>query len=176
MFAIDCYSKEDYKKINKALRGQEVEYSNSEEKERLDKQTDIIFDTLKKKTLPEDMTLYRGVKNPVFILGEGYADKDIEQLRDEVIGSVFCDDAFCSTSINRMTALTSFADSWDGTIMEISAPQGANGICLKELSSNKKEDEILLQKGSYFRVDDINYDDTCKYAVKVTLIGRNAYE
>ena len=169
--ALEGYSNDDYKKMNAELRGKDVDYATPEQKARLDDQAKTISDTLDNKNLPEDMTLYRGTNDPEHIFGKGYQDKSLEQLRQENIGTVFCDDGFCSTSIDRGTA-EDFARSWIGTVMEVSAPEGANGMCMHDVSGHAGENEVLLQKGSCFRIDDINYDRSSGYTVKTTLIGR----
>lgn len=171
--ALEGYSKDDYRKINDSLRGKDVDYSTPEQKERLDNQINTISDTLDSKELSEDMTLYRGLNEPKSIFGEEYADKSLDQLRQENIGKVVYDDGFCSTSIDRGTA-QDFANSWNGTVMEISAPKGANGMCMSEVSAYSGENEVLLQKGSGFRIDDINYDRFSGYTVKASLIGRRS--
>ncbi len=165
------YCGDGYQKINPYLRGKEMNLAPESEK-LIQNDINKMTDVLNQKELPRDMNLYRGLNSPQAIFGDGYKDKSIEQLNNEFVGKVFVEPSFCSTTTDKNTANT-FANSWDGTVLEISAPQGANGMCMGEVSPYSSENEVLLQRGSAFRIDSISQGDRGAYRVNTTLIGRN---
>ena len=127
--------------------------------------------TINDKHLPTKMNLYRGVSNPgAFLQDPNWNSKSLDQLRAEYVGKVAVDDGFCSTSTSRGTA-QDFANTINGTVVEITAPKGANAMCMKDLSGFD-EKEVLLQKGSGFKIKSIDYDPMTGYRIKADLIGR----
>ena len=116
--------------------------------------------------------MYRGVSTPGdFLQDPNWKDKSLEQLRAEYIGKVAVDNGFCSTSISRGAA-EDFKRTWDGTMVEITAPKGANAMFMQHVSIYGHEKEVLLQKGSGFKITDIDYNPRTGYIIKAELIGR----
>lgn len=168
--AIRDYSCEDYHKINNYLRGKAPDM-DSYQKKVLDEKINLMSDVLDTKTLSDDMNLYRGLSNPQSLFGDDWRDKPLSQLRLENVGKVIYDDGFSSTSIERNIAKT-FANTWNGTVMEIKAPKGSNGIFMGDISQHPYEKEVLLQRGSGFRIEGVDKDPNGEYVVRSTLIGR----
>lgn len=168
------YAKEGYIDLNKYLCNKEnnkVEFY-PEKIEMLELKDKEISKVLDNRELPEDLKLYRGINSPRFIFGNDWKDKSIEDLQNEFIGKIIYSDGYSSTSIDRSVA-ESFSNNWGGSIMEINAPKGANGMFMGELSSFD-EKEVLLHKGSGYRINGIRADERngTGYVIDCTLIGR----
>jgi hypothetical protein len=101
--------------------------------------------SLKRSVLPEDKTVYRGVQHD-FINGS--------------VGDTFTDRAYVSTSTERGTADQFRTDHGRlgeeaGALIEIRLPKGTNGADMTALSLAYSESEILLPRGSRFRITGI---------------------
>ena len=169
--SLERYSGDDYRKMNDSLRGKDVDYVTPQQEQRINDQIDNVTDVLDQKELPKDTNLYRGMDSPKHILGDDYQAKSLDQLRQENIGKVYTDDGFCSTSTSHAKA-ADFSQARDGTMVEISAPKGSNGMYMGDVSTRPYENEVLLQRGSAFRIDGIDYSMKDGYTIKSTLIGR----
>lgn len=96
--------------------------------------------------IPEDAILFRGGSSS-FLEG---------MIPSEAVGNVITDYAFVSTSVYRGTGfdfmMTSFEKGKVPVLAEIFVPQGRNGMWLANLGKSRVEGEILLPRGSRFRV------------------------
>ena len=174
--ALDNYSGDGYEDINNYLRGKDIsEFKTDMVKENIN----AISKVLDRKQLDKPMMLYRGVKDAEPLLGEGWQEKSALQLNNELKGTPYSDNAFISTSV-RYDKAEKFANTRNGAIMVIRAPEGANGMVLGSVSAidsdkapeSTKEREVLLQKESCFRIDKVTKDEFGRPTVYCTLIGR----
>ncbi len=168
--AFKKYSELEYIKINNLLRGKKTDFISEFQRTDIEQQIEKIGNELNEAKLPQKMMLYRGVSSPEVILGKDYREKTLDELRTKYNGQIVEDKGFCSTSIDRKEA-EKFAYKQDGTVLDIVAPKAANAICMGNLSSYKTEKEVLLQKGSFFKITGIDYDGV-NYAIHMELVGR----
>lgn len=170
--AFDEYSGDGHRIMNQYLRGKNPEFVSQNQKEITEQYIGSMVNAINERTLPHTMKLYRGVSTPGdFLQDSNWKDKSLEQLRSEYIGKVAVDDGFCSTSISRESA-EDFKRTWDGAMVEITAPKGANAMFMQHVSIYGHEKEVLLQKGSGFKITDIDYNPRTGYIIKAELIGR----
>ena len=87
---------------------------------------------------PPPADVYRGVASNEFT---SYVDK-------LGVGQTFTDSGFVSTSTSYATA-SSFGGSSGGTVMKIKTRQG---LSIKAWSSHASENEVLLPRGSRFKI------------------------
>lgn len=128
--AITLYTGSSYKAINRHLRGISANPS-------LDPTIENISNGLKKFTLEENLTVYRGWDDDLFGL-------PVEQLK----GLVYSDDAFYSTSLLPEKA----KDFSKNFFAEIRVPAGFAGATVRPISNFPHEYEFLLDKGTTFRI------------------------
>ena len=170
--AFEDYSGDGHRLMNQYLRGKNPEFVSQSQKEITEQYIDSMVSAINERTLPHTMKLYRGVSTPGdFLQDPNWKDKSLEQLRAEYIGKVAVDNGFCSTSISR-DAAEDFKRTWDGAMVEITAPKGANAMFMQHVSIYGHEKEVLLQKGSGFKITDIDYNPRTGYIIKAELIGR----
>ena len=166
------YGKEDFEVINEYLRGK-----TNDVMEYRKQQIEGITNACESSKLPKSGTLYRGMDHP-YVFDRGWAGMSIEELRKEYVGTIYKDDGFCSTSSKREVAEKEFANARYGTVVEISAPKGAEGVFMGNPSKDgaslatHPESEILLNRGSEFRIDRIDPRPEGGFYVKTTLVGR----
>lgn len=140
--------------INNALR--KPSNSDAESTKLCIKRMDGLF---KRAKTEEDMFVMRGVAN-------NYAD----ELCKMEIGTTYEDKGFTSTTTSLKTA-TAFSHSH--TVIYIHVPKGSKAISVKDNSSYETEDEILLNRGSKFRVlNKVDNGETAnvRYSLYVELI------
>lgn len=130
--ALATYGGSGYASINAALRhgeGGSTHIKNA---------TKHIDEYLKNAELPEDTTLYRGVK------GE-YA-KILKSILLE--GTKFVDKGFVSTSVRKEIS-EGFSH---GLLFKINAPKGTKGAAIGSYSGHHGEHEVLLPRNTVFKV------------------------
>ena len=151
--AIKEYTGDAYININDSLRG-------------LDTMTDenkIIHDhlssALDRARLPSDMILYRGASTQ----GLG-ALRELSP--DELIGKIFTEQAYMSTSTIETVAEGIFGDM----LMTIHAPMGAKGLDVSSISAFTHEAEILFQAGTKMLIIDAKIIDGIHHIVVEILL------
>lgn len=165
------YCLDGYQEINGYLRGTNTREFSTEYVSIVQDDINNLTETLNEHRLGRNMTLYRGVSNPRYIIGDNWRDMSIEEINSSNIGRVFHDDGFCSTSVDPNGA-ADFSQNWTGATMIIQAPADANGMCVGSYNNRVAEREVLLQRGSNFRIDGVNRDRYGNCVIRVTLIGR----
>lgn len=148
--ALQLYKSEGYVNINEALRNP-VAYMNNVSGIKYDgtmgsiRAIDMAMDLAPR--APETFITYRGV--------QGEAARRLIQLQP---GSVFVDDAFVSTSLNKGMALNFTQDienPWagEGIVVQIVNPKGSKGIMLDTfMTGGGNEMEWLLPRGLRYEV------------------------
>lgn len=101
-----------------------------------------IYTALNKSKLPEDVTLFRGMRaRGVFLEGK------------EAIGKVYSDKVFKSTSLLNDNAIQFAHGKEPSVIMRIKARKGQRGAYLDgKLSNNPQEQEVLLPHDAKFLI------------------------
>jgi hypothetical protein len=88
-------------------------------------------------------TLYRGIRT---------TPERIDSFVRSV-GTVVSDPAFVSTAKDENIAKSFFREGkTTGILMEIKIPDGAKGAFVSQLSKNRYEEEVLLPRGSKFKI------------------------
>jgi len=171
--ALSHYCEEGYRDINGYLRGNLTRELTTDYASVIQDEINSLTDIINERQLGRNMTLYRGVDNPRHIIGDDWRDLSVEELNERNVGRVFQDRGFCSTSVSQ-TGASDFSQSQTGATIIIQAPEDANGIFVGSYNNRTQEREVLLQRGSNFRIDGISRDQYGSYTIRVTLIGRGA--
>ncbi|MBQ7642924.1 MAG: hypothetical protein IJS67_03380 [Clostridia bacterium] len=169
--AIRNYCGDGYRDINGRLRGTNTRETSPDYAAIIQDDIDRITETLDERRLGRNMTLYRGVSNPRYILGDNWQNTSEEELNNANNGRVFQDSGFCSTSVDPDGA-AEFAQSYNGAMIIIQAPADANGMAVGAYNSRTSEREVLLQRDSNFRIDSVSRTRYGNCVIRVTLIGR----
>lgn len=169
--SIRSYCSDGYVDINELLRGTTTHEHTPEYTRIIHDDIDNLTEVLNNHQLSRNMTLYRGVTNPGFMLGRNWEDMSTEELNTANIGQVFHDDGFLSTSTHPDGA-GEFAQCRTGATVIIQAPANANGMCVGSFNPRSNESEVLLQRGSDLRIDSISRNSYGNCIINATLIGR----
>jgi hypothetical protein len=135
MGAVKSYSAAGYSDINGYLRGKktlsELEFLEPKE---LKRSITALDGAIAKNEVNRDLILYRG-------FGEGAPIIDV--------GQAITDRGFISTTISEEQARLK---AWGGMLAEIQVPAGQSALALGEASITPYEFEMLLPRGTSFRV------------------------
>jgi ADP-ribosyltransferase exoenzyme len=136
--AAETYTGGDYEPINGGLRQGNVPREYQTTVKNLDS-------AISQSKLPENTVLYRGTSlSP-------------ERMANIKPGATFSDPAYTSTSINPRIP-DSFARGEGKTMMRIKAPAGTNGLAVNNVSNFDGEHEVLLPRGTNYRVTNVYKD------------------
>ncbi len=137
------YTGEGYIPINSSLRGKGLNHPDNK------KNITNLDSAIKKSRFDKSVSylLYRGI-------GKNRKDEISSQIGTNLddktaVGRVYTDSGYVSTSLQ-----TSTANRFGNHLLTIKTKPGANGIDLAGGSSNALEKEVLLPRGSKFRITD----------------------
>lgn len=130
--SISAYTGSSYASINDCLR-----YKDG----CADAHAKNIESYLNKSSIPEPITVYRGMKGDFAKFLKSIATK----------GTEFVDKGFLSTSTSGQLA-TKWGQNESGLRLRISVPKGAKGAPISHFGSHSNEHEVLFQAGSKMRV------------------------
>lgn len=134
--ALKAYTSDGFDNLNYFLRGQVTRASPNSFKNSID----LLDGALKKASLSEATTVYRGMDQTVY-------DRMMKHLK---VGDTFVDHAYGSTTLDPRVAINSIAG---GPIFKVTVPRGYSALPLGEkATSHIGEVEVLLKRGSQFRV------------------------
>ena len=140
--AAHAYTGKAHDEINSALRNSKLTGKISQQVKEIDK--DMI-------ALDESVIAYRGIRHPHLMPKGG----------EYAVGDVIEDAAYVSVSRNPRTAMAFANPTYDDTIVkamfEIRLPRGA-----KTIITNEWEAELILARGSKFRVVGVKNNQTYK--------------
>lgn len=153
--AMNLYGSETYKDINQKLKGKdfpedETTFGGQKVNDMVDEQVSHLTDYIDSHPMKDDVDLYRGA------VGDSY--KDLK------VGDEFINPGFSSFSTFEDTANTFIPrdiDSSKAVIMNIKSTKGEKVAPLiykqpgKEAKPNTRETEFVVQRGTKFRVVDI---------------------
>lgn len=127
-------TKENYKNINRVLRGKESNYIGNNEQ-----YVQNIEGALNRAEVPEDIITYRGTTPSA--LGE-----IMDLSPEDMVGNILHDDAFVSTSVNPLVVEYGYSEK--GVTLIIETPKGTPGAYIAPVSTiGLGEAELLLNKG-----------------------------
>lgn len=146
------YSEMGYEAVNTGLRGGDISGLDPASVQIITNLDEAIHGS----TMKEDAVVYRG-------LSAARADK-----LGEMIGEDYKDAAFVSTSKNPDIALGFSAEGEDNIVLAITVPAGNNALDMtSEKSTFSHEKEVLLPRGSSFRVDGVTEQKYGNATIKV---------
>lgn len=157
--------------INKTLYDKSFNPGSTFVKEGIEKDIYNITNSIEKCEIPYDTEVYRGIGDLNIIFGNDVKTLSIEELNDKYRGRIFINKGFSSTSTLYSVA-EKFAGGFNGGILSIDVNKGSNGIVMGDVSIfNNEEREVLLQRGSIFKIDSVKLDENKCIVVNTTLIG-----
>ena len=143
--AIEDYTNEGYKFINKTLRGAPPPPPPPATQERAREKAEKISDAIESAPpLAQPMTVYRGVGHKAFGLKAG---QDIGSL----VNMEFKDEGITSVSLSNFTG-GMFGGQIGSITMHISVPKGSKALFVEPMSLSRGEYEVLLPRNTTFRV------------------------
>lgn len=144
--AINQYTDESIQ-INTYLHTGKMREDPTLEKDEIDNIVNKIDSVFKKASIPEDITVYRGITNFELSKMSNSALK---------VGSKYVPSAFVSTSYDKNVA-EEFSQGKNPAILEINLPKGTKAIALENHADaeNKSEKEILIARNTEFRVKEL---------------------
>lgn len=141
--SINTYTEEYYMDVNYYLRNNNFPPdAPSEYKDYVKKIVTDTEKTINKFELKENITTYKGTSS--------------EYYKDYKVGDTFEMKEFNSTSINKEVATNNFKDKQNPYTLEIRASKGTNAIYLGKNSANSNEYELLINKGTSYKVIEKN--------------------
>lgn len=145
------YTGSSYELVNDKLRGVRQFEAGSWNATEAKKITGQMDRAMAKSSVDQAVTVYRGVDKKVFGEWNDIAD-------DMLPGMVFTDQGFSSTSTD-----VKLLNSWGGRgkyEIEVLVPEGSRGIYVQSISHFPHERELILDRGSSFRVISAQNDTT----------------
>ena len=142
--SVQEYTGAAYEVMNDYLRGISDKYAGDWEKEQIKQATEA----LKKASLPKETIVRRGSNyNMLRELGIDISEEN----KDKMIGSLVTDKGFTSTSPSLDSGL-------DGAIEYIiKVPKGSQAMYIDNISLNQGEQEILINRGGKFIIEDVEF-------------------
>lgn len=149
------YSGSTYRAMNDYLRTGKM---GSGYDEKLEKLITDCSNGLSKYTIKENLLVYRKSSAALFnqlgvSLGYSFQSReDFVKSINSFAGSIVTDKGFTSTSTRSKT--------WGGDVhMEIRVPKGTNGAYIEHVSQHSSEKELLLNKGTNFKIVSARMED-----------------
>ncbi|MFH8656697.1 ADP-ribosyltransferase [Streptomyces afghaniensis] len=152
--ALERYSSFYYKSINGQLRDVDVPL-----KPQVKDLVDDMDRVMGGRPVPEDIMVVRGTEYD-HVLKEVNSVLDME-------GRTFTDDGFTSTSLGKTAAF-----DHQPMIMHLRVPQGTPALWIDHISLNKGERELLLARGSQYKVTRVFQDMAGKWHVYGEVLPR----
>ena len=137
--SINTYTEEYYMDVNYYLRNNSFPPNAPDDyKDYVKKIATDTEKTINKFELKENITTYKGTSS--------------EYYKDYKVGDTFEMKEFNSTSINKEVATNNFKDKQNPYTLEIRVSKGTNAIYLGKNSANSNEYELLINKGTSYKV------------------------
>lgn len=110
---------------------------------------DAMDSAIAKNSLPENLTLFRGINNWPKALGTDDESK--------LVGLTFQDKGFVSTSVEQSRAVEfgSFLKDKYNTVIQIEAPKGQHAVAVTP--NFPFEEEVILPRGSQFKITSVEH-------------------
>lgn len=150
--ALTEYSGSSYGTINGILRGK-VNLPNESSRTRYENLIENLSSALNDKTLGQNAKLYRGVYDfhldDLKLTPADLEDKSEDWFKEKLVGKVYTDKAFQSTSIDPSS---SFSGKFK---IEYNANEDTNGMYIADLSRFPNEKEFLINKNTSAIIQDV---------------------
>lgn len=152
--AIEDYTFDEYYGLNRYLRNKTKmkamgTFEPHHVKEKYEDLENKISSALQKSATPDNMIVYRTVKNMDFIKGLDTANgKTVFKDGGYMSTTPFMDSTFISGHVTKPAQKGQGASAYN--LVEIALPKGTKGAYVKEFSMFDEEREFLLDKGTVF--------------------------
>lgn len=152
--AIEDYTFDEYYGLNRYLRNKTKmkamgTFEPHHVKEKYEDLENKISSALQKSATPDNMIVYRAVKNMDFIKGLDTANgKTVFKDGGFMSTTPFMDSTFISGHVTKPAQKGQGASAYN--LVEIALPKGTKGAYVKEFSMFDEEREFLLDKGTVF--------------------------
>lgn len=152
--AIEDYTFDEYYGLNRYLRNKTKmkamgTFEPHHVKEKYEDLENKISSALQKSATPDNMIVYRAVKNMDFIKGLDTANgKTVFKDGGYMSTTPFMDSTFISGHVTKPAQKGQGASAYN--LVEIALPKGTKGAYVKEFSMFDEEREFLLDKGTVF--------------------------
>ncbi|EIA7070056.1 minor capsid protein [Listeria monocytogenes] len=152
--AIEDYTFDEYYGLNRYLRNKNKmramgTFEPHHVKEKYEDLENKISSALQKSATPDNMIVYRAVKNMDFIRGLDTANgKTVFKDGGYMSTTPFMDSTFISGHVTKPAQKGQGASAYN--LVEIALPKGTKGAYVKEFSMFDEEREFLLDKGTVF--------------------------
>ncbi|EEO6206045.1 hypothetical protein G5986_001021 [Listeria monocytogenes] len=152
--AIEDYTFDEYYGLNRYLRNKNKmramgTFEPHHVKEKYEDLENKISSALQKSATPDNMIVYRAVKNMDFIRGLDTASgKTVFKDGGYMSTTPFMDSTFISGHVTKPAQKGQGASAYN--LVEIALPKGTKGAYVKEFSMFDEEREFLLDKGTVF--------------------------
>ncbi|MYS95244.1 MULTISPECIES: ADP-ribosyltransferase, partial [Streptomyces] len=154
--ALERYSSFYYKNINGQLRDVDVPL-----KPQVQNLVDDMDRVMGGRPVPEDIMVVRGTEYDHVL-------KEVDSVLD-MEGRTFTDDGFTSTSLGKTAAF-----DHQPMIMHLRVPKGTPALWIDHISLNKGERELLLARGSQYKVTRVFQDTAGKWHVYGEVLPRSS--
>lgn len=152
--ALVDYSGEAFRRMNGVLRGTAT---STPEVRRLNDDAHAAM-----REIPENIVTHRGVTSHAFgFYGAPISDAQAAAL----VGRTFHDPAFTSTSINPRPS--------GSLLLRVSVPAGTRGAYITSISKNDDEFEMLLDRGTHYKITKFERDKYGALVLHVTVVGQD---
>jgi hypothetical protein len=158
--AIDYYTKGGFMVLNEKLRIGSKINPNSDSA----KNIKLISQALERKRIPTEIIVYRGAGEN--ILGDSKNLLKTQKGRQQLIGEIFIEKGFMSTSILRDKAFGK------DIILYLTVPAGTKGAYVG-INSTHDEKEILIDKGYQYKINSIDLEpETRKWRIRAEILPK----
>lgn len=164
--AITWYTGHGYEDMNKYLRGisDSIDDKNAKAIER-------VSDALSKTTIKENVVVARGMGGDEAMTGLlNISVSELEQLLSDnpegLVGMVMRENGFLSTTVDPKINAT-FKSKYE---LKLNVPAGTHGAYIAPVTRFKDEHELLLDKGTAFRIDAVKELPGNKYRITATVV------
>lgn len=167
--ALKNYTGTSHAKINKYLDNIDVNEWSISVQNSINESVGILTDLIEMNELPQQGLLYRGI-NAKEIFGSDLDELQYEELIHKYQGREHQSKRFLSTSCKKSKA-EQYAEQKNGAVVSFKTPKGTKGLFLGKLPSfGIEEAEVLLQRGTKYKIEKINFDGFL-YHIEATIIG-----
>lgn len=164
--AITWYTGHGYEDMNSYLRGM-IDSITDKDMEAIKR----VSDALSKTTIKENIVVTRGMGGDDAMTGLlNISTSELEQLLtdnpDGLVGLVMRENGFLSTTIDPKVN-ASFKSKYE---LKLNVPAGTHGAYIAPVTRFKDEHELLLDKGTAFRIESVKKLSGDKYRIFATVV------
>ena len=162
VLTIRDYTGNYHSEINKYLV--EVEAGNKSMPSHILMSVNDLDSVLSQTRVGADIVTKRVMREDVFTRTMG-------PLNDDLVGKVYREPAYSSSSVDLFSSHANYKSNSKPFDLIIRVPKEAHGVYVESVSSVSKENELLLPRGSLYKVSSVGKSPTGKGYAVVDLIG-----